>query len=104
MQLGGMTPVRNGKNAENRTLRNSSSTNQTVLATKKFRMTKSQENAVLNLISENSCLPAPFGIRGYSLHFFFVSWWLCGYEVIMQNKPNLLDTQMNVSYCFNKGL
>ena len=22
----------------------------------------------------------------------FVSWWLCGYESIMQNKPNLLDT------------
>jgi len=36
-------------------------------------------------------------IRGYSLHFFFVSWWLCGYEVIMQNKANLLVTQMNVS-------
>jgi hypothetical protein len=42
--------------AENCTLRNSSSTNQTVLATKKFRMTKSQENAVLNIFSENSCL------------------------------------------------
>jgi len=51
-----MTPVRNGKNAENRTLRNSSSTNQTVLATKKFRMAKSWGNAVLNIFSENSCL------------------------------------------------
>jgi len=36
-------------------------------------------------------------IRGYFLHFFFVSWWFCGYESIMQNKPNLLDTQMNVT-------
>jgi len=36
-------------------------------------------------------------IRGYFLHFFFVAWWLCGYESIMQNKPNLLDNQMNVS-------
>jgi len=56
-------------------------------------------------------------IRGYSLHFFFVpepvrrlvrrsasevgsfceGGWLCGYEIIMQNKPNLLDTKMNVS-------
>jgi len=51
-----MTPVRNGKNAENRTLRNSSSANQTVLATKKFRMAKSRGNAVLNIFSENSCL------------------------------------------------
>jgi len=25
-------------------------------------------------------------------------------QLIMQNKPNLLNTQMNVSYCFNKGL
>jgi alpha-D-ribose 1-methylphosphonate 5-triphosphate synthase subunit PhnI len=49
-------PARSGKLAENRTLRNSSSTNQTVLATKKFRMTKSQENAVLNILTENSCL------------------------------------------------
>jgi len=49
-------PARNGKNAENRTLRNSSSTNQTVLTTKKFRMTKSQENVVLNILTENSCL------------------------------------------------
>jgi hypothetical protein len=31
-----------------------------------------------------------------------VSWWLCGYESIMQNKANLLDTQMNVSYCLTK--
>jgi hypothetical protein len=38
--IGGGPP--NGA-AENRTLRNSSSTNQTVLATKKFRMTKSYE-------------------------------------------------------------
>jgi len=36
-------------------------------------------------------------IRGYFLHFFFVSWWFCGYESIMQNKANLLDTQMNVT-------
>jgi hypothetical protein len=42
--------------AESRTLRDSSSTNQTVLATKKFRMVKSQENAVLNILTENSCL------------------------------------------------
>jgi hypothetical protein len=72
------------------------------------------KNAVLNLISENSCSPAHFGIRGYFLHFFFVpepvrhsfceGGWLCGYESIMQNKPNLLDTQMNISYCFNKVL
>jgi len=51
--IGGGPP--NGA-AENRTLRNSSSTNQTVLATKKFRMVKSQENAVLNILTENSCL------------------------------------------------
>jgi len=42
--------------AENRTQKDSSSTNQTVLAIKKFRMTKSQENAVLNIFTENSCL------------------------------------------------
>jgi len=35
-----MTPVRNGKLAETRTLRNSSSTNQTVLATKNLKMTE----------------------------------------------------------------
>jgi hypothetical protein len=46
-----MMPARSGKLAENRTLRNSSSTNQTILATKKFRMTKSQENAVLNIFN-----------------------------------------------------
>jgi hypothetical protein len=27
----------------------------------------------------------------------FVSWWLCDDESIMQNKPNLLNTQMSVS-------
>jgi hypothetical protein len=51
-------------------------------------------------------------IRGYSLHFFFVSepvrrsfcegGWLCGYEVIMQNKANLLDTQMNTTFLLTK--
>jgi len=51
-------------------------------------------------------------IRGYSLHFFFVpepvrrsfceGGWLCGYEVIMQNKPNLLDTQMNITIVLTK--
>ena len=30
--------------------------NQIFLATKRFRMTKTQENAVLNIFSENSCL------------------------------------------------
>ena len=39
-KLGGITPVRNGKNAETRTLRNSSSMNQTVLATKNLKMTE----------------------------------------------------------------
>jgi len=62
-----MMPARSGKLAENRTQRNSSSTNQTVLATKKFRMTKSQENAVLNILTENSCLfvviPYIFSLR-----------------------------------------
>jgi len=41
-------------------------------------------------------------IRGYFLHFFFVAWWLCGYESIMQNKANLLDTQMNVTIVSTK--
>jgi hypothetical protein len=27
----------------------------------------------------------------------FVSWWLCGYVSIMQNKANLLNVQMNVT-------
>jgi hypothetical protein len=41
---------------QGRTKSKGSSMNQTVLATKKFRMTKSQENAVLNILTENSCL------------------------------------------------
>jgi hypothetical protein len=74
-------------------------------------MTKSQENAVLNILTENSCLFVitfvPFvmkiicvNLRNLWFPFclsVFVSWWLCGYESIMQNKPNLLDTQMSVS-------
>jgi hypothetical protein len=28
--------------------------------------------------------------------------WLCGYELIMQNKANLLDTQMNVNSFITK--
>jgi hypothetical protein len=46
-------------------------------------------------------------IRGYSLHFFFVpepvrrsfceGGWLCGYEVIMQNKPNFPKPKMVVT-------
>jgi hypothetical protein len=59
---------------------------------------------VLNLISENSCLPATFGTRGYSFPAIRVrgqnisvkSW------QIMQNKANLLDTQMSVSPVITK--
>jgi hypothetical protein len=36
-------PARSGKLAENRTLRNSSSTNQTILTIKRFRIIKSYE-------------------------------------------------------------
>ncbi len=52
-----MTPARSGKTAENRTKRDSSSRNQAVLATKKFRMTKYREKCddKHNYI-ENSCL------------------------------------------------
>jgi cobalamin biosynthesis protein CobD/CbiB len=32
----------------------------------------------------------------------FVSWCLCGYESIMQNKANLLDTQMNTTFLLTK--
>ena len=55
--MGGMTPARSGKTAENRTKRDSSSRNQAVLATKKFRMTKYREKCddKHNYI-ENSCL------------------------------------------------
>ena len=35
-------------------------------------------------------------IRVNSWQKYFVSLCLCGYELIMQNKPNLLNTQMNV--------
>jgi len=59
VQLEGITPVRNGKNAENRTY-------------KRFL------RFALSLCS-------------------FVPQCLCGYESIMQNKANLLDTQMSVS-------
>jgi hypothetical protein len=41
-------------------------------------------------------------IRGHSLHFFFVSWWLCGYEVIMQNKANLQKAKNEIKPLYNK--
>jgi hypothetical protein len=41
VQSEGITPVRNGKNAETRTHWDSSSMNQTILTTKRFRMIKS---------------------------------------------------------------
>jgi hypothetical protein len=61
-------------------------------------------------------------IRGYSLHFFFVSepvrrlvrrsvsevgsfcegGWLCGYEVFMQNKPNFRSNKMNTTFLLTK--
>jgi hypothetical protein len=91
-------PARSSKLAENRTLRDISSTNQTVLATKKFRMTKSQENAVLNILTENSCLFVvtfvPFvmkiicvNLRNLWFPFclsVFVSWCLGGFVAMSQ--------------------
>ena len=41
IQLDGIAPVRNGKNAETRTHWDSSFMNQTILTTKRFRMIKS---------------------------------------------------------------
>ena len=51
-------------------------------------------------------------IRGYSLHFFFVpepvrrsfceGGWLCGYEVIMQNKPNFRSNKRNTTFLLTK--
>jgi len=51
---------------------------------------------VLNIFSENSC--------SFVVIPYIFSLCLGGYEVIMQNKANLRDTQMNVNYCFNKVL
>jgi hypothetical protein len=41
-------------------------------------------------------------IRGYFLHFFLVSWWLCGYESIMQNKPNFRSNKRNTTFLLTK--